>query len=151
MLFTKPGRGSPLRQIPSRKPFTCLNTEDDVRCILARIALSVTMTRLSLSFALCFIALGGCKSSKETAVGRQVISAAVDMTGRHYPGTASVSGPSRLICLEASGAGGSCFVVAPGYTGNLQPGGSRGTSGPGTVALDCSGTGDFLQCSLQIN
>ena len=85
----------------------------------------------------------------------QVISATLDKTGQH-PGTAPVKGPATVTCTKAVSdiprpqPIPSCSIVAPGYSGQLNKGQSAGTSGAGTVTLNCNGQGNVLSCSATV-
>lgn len=94
--------------------------------------------------------------TKDAKASSRVITATFDKTGQH-PGTAAISGPSRIVCLSATSnipnpqPKPTCFVQAPGFSGNLDPPrGEAGASGAGTVVLNCNGQGDFLRCSVSI-
>src|SRR5205814_1800741 len=86
----------------------------------------------------------------------QTISATVDKSGQH-PGTTAVRGPATVTCASATSdtpnpsPKPSCFIIAPGYSGSLDPGRSVGTSGAGTVTLNCNGQGNRLNCSAEVN
>ncbi|HTA21926.1 MAG TPA: hypothetical protein VK763_00210 [Terriglobales bacterium] len=88
-------------------------------------------------------------SKKDASAAAVVIKATVDSTGQH-PGSTAVSGPTQVKCLTASGGDGKCNINAPGYSGDIAPGTSIGTSGAGTVTLNCSGTGNYLACSARV-
>ena len=107
------------------------------------------MKRLSLILGVCLVIVVGCQKSAPENAASVVINATVDNTGQH-PGTAAVAGPTKLTCLSASGKDGRCYVVGPGVNNIIAPGAIVGTSGAGTVTLNCNGTGNFLQCSLRV-
>jgi hypothetical protein len=92
---------------------------------------------------------------KTTAKSGQSISATFDKTGQH-PGTAPITGPATVTCTNATSnipnpqPKPSCFITAPGFTGNLDKGQKAGTSGAGTVTLNCNGQGDFLSCTANV-
>ena len=109
-----------------------------------------------LGCAIAFQSVGlSQEAPKAKKAGRQVINASFDKTGQH-PGTAPISGPATITCLSATSRSPtgqpkpSCFVVAPGYTGNLAPQQKAGASGAGTVTLNCNGQGDVLKCSAAV-
>lgn len=85
----------------------------------------------------------------------QTISARTDRTGQH-PGTAAIRGPATITCTSASSdipnpqPRPSCFVIAPGFTGDVQVNSRVGSSGAGTVTLNCNGQGNILTCSASI-
>jgi len=95
------------------------------------------------------------KSEPKSTKATRSISATFDKTGQH-PGTAPVKGPATVTCTNATSnvprpqPPPSCFIVAPGYSGQLDKGKSAGTSGAGTVVLNCNGQGDFLTCSASV-
>lgn len=77
--------------------------------------------------AIVLIALGGCKREERGTTSRsQIINAVTDQTGQH-PGTAAVGGPTRVTCISAGSdisnpqPRPSCFITAPGFSGNLAP------------------------------
>ena len=119
-----------------------------------RSAVNVTIYLFVLTLVVADLGLSQTepKTSKKTA---QSISATVDKTGQH-PGTAAVGGPATITCTNAtsnipnSQPKPSCFISAPGFSGNLNRGQKAGTSGAGTVTLNCSGQGDFLSCSATV-
>lgn len=95
------------------------------------------------------------KDGAKAAKAATVISARTDGTGQH-PGTAAVSGATTITCTSATSdipnpqPPPSCFIVAPGFSGNLNRGQSAGTSGAGTVTLNCNGQGNILTCSTSL-
>ncbi len=95
------------------------------------------------------------KSSEKDAKAARIISARVDKTGQH-PGTAPVTGPTTITCTNATSdlprpqPPPSCFIVAPGYSGQLNKNQSAGTSGAGTVTLNCNGQGNLLTCTARL-
>jgi len=113
------------------------------------------MRQIGLVLGLCVVVLVGCKKRENTqdsttpAPAAVTIKATFDSTGQH-PGTAAVAGPTKLTCLRASGINGKCYVVAPGVNNIMAPGTTVGTGGPGTVTLNCNGTGNYLECYLQV-
>lgn len=112
------------------------------------------MTKKSLiCAAICMCTLVGCgqekKDNENASPAAVVIKATFDKTGQH-PGTTAVQGPTPVTCLSASGGGGKCNIAAPGYFGDIAPGTQIGTSGAGTVTLNCSGTGNYLACSAKV-
>ena len=113
------------------------------------------MKHIGLGLGFCVLLLVGCKNSEKTdnpatpAPAAVTIKATLDSTGQH-PGTAAVGGPTKLTCLRASGINGKCYVVGPGVNNIMAPNTTVGTSGPGTVTLNCNGTGNYLECYLQV-
>jgi len=113
-------------------------------CIILWLALSVS-----------FASAQSEKAPEKSAKAATVISARTDKTGQH-PGTAPVGGPSTVTCTSATSdiprpqPPPSCFIVAPGFSGNLNRGQSAGTSGAGTVTLTCNGQGNILTCSATV-
>lgn len=99
--------------------------------------------------AICLCAFIGRAEDKKAAASVQIIKATLDNSGQH-PGTAAVQGPATVTCLSASGSGGTCFIVGPGYSGQVAPNKQIGTSGAGTVTLNCNGTGNYLTCSAKV-
>jgi hypothetical protein len=98
----------------------------------------------------------GKMATKGSKGAARVIVATLDKTGQH-PGSVAISGPARIVCLSATSNAQNpqprptCFVQAPGYSGNLDPPkGEAGASGPGTVILNCNGQGDLLHCSASV-
>ncbi len=95
------------------------------------------------------------EAKKKGVVNAQVISARSDATGQH-PGTAAVSGPTKITCTAAASSSPNsqpkpnCYINSPGFNGNLEVGQSAGTSGAGTVTLNCNGQGNVLTCSARI-
>jgi hypothetical protein len=80
------------------------------------------------------------------------ITAAFDQKG-HHPGTAPAKGPATVRCLSAVsdlGKPAGCYIVAPGYAGEVPVGHSIGTSGAGTVTLTCTGQGNVVRCVAQV-
>jgi len=77
--------------------------------------------------------------------------------GNTTNGTATTSVPSTVTCTEASGGGSAgtlCMIQAPGWYGAIKAGQSIGTSGAGSVVLNCSGSYDYnsgsLTCSAKV-
>jgi hypothetical protein len=110
-----------------------------------------------LVIGLILLVSAGAQENKKNATAKsQVISARTDQTGQH-PGTAAISGPAKITCTSANSntqnpqPKPSCFVQAPGFTGNLNVSQSAGASGAGTVILNCNGQGDVLTCSARID
>lgn len=93
--------------------------------------------------------------AKAPRTSGQTISARTDKTGQH-PGTAAIKGPATIKCTSATSniprpqPPPSCYVTAPGYSGQLNKGQSAGASGAGTVTLICNGQGDILTCSASV-
>jgi hypothetical protein len=95
------------------------------------------------------------KTNASVAGRSQTISARNDNTGQH-PGTAAVRSPATITCVSAGSdifnpqPRPSCFITAPGFSGDVQVNGRVGSSGPGTVTLNCNGQGNVLTCSASI-
>lgn len=95
------------------------------------------------------------KKSTSVAGRTQTISARSDRTGQH-PGTAAVGSPATITCVSAGSdipnpqPRPSCFIIAPGFSGDVQVNSRIGSSGPGTVTLNCNGQGNILTCSASI-
>ena len=115
------------------------------------------LTLFTVGLGLCQTEANSAKNTakKTAAKSGQSISATFDKTGQH-PGTAPVTGPATVTCTNATSnipnpqPKPSCFVTAPGFNGNLDKGQKAGTSGAGTVTLNCNGQGDFLSCSATV-
>lgn len=86
---------------------------------------------------------------KKNISGLQTLNASNDGNGSQHQATAAISGPSLITCTKAScsssGSDSRCYVVAPGFSGQLNPydlnNNHAGASGAGTVTLTCNGTG----------
>jgi len=95
------------------------------------------------------------KKSASAASRSQTISARSDNTGQH-PGTAAVGSPATITCVSAGSdifnpqPRPSCFITAPGFSGDVQVNSRVGSRGPGTVTLNCNGQGNVLTCSASI-
>ena len=91
------------------------------------------------------------KSVKAT----RTITAKVDKTGQH-PGSAPIVGSATVTCVSATSdtpkpqTPPSCLNSAPGLNMQLNKGQSGGTSGAGTVVLNCNGQGKLLTCSATV-
>ena len=113
----------------------------------------VIMIITLLCAAICLFVLAGWGEDKKAETKSvQIIKATFDSTGQH-PGTAAIQGPAKVTCLSATGAGGTCYIEAPGYSGQVSPNPPNnpiGTSGAGTVTLNCNGTGNNLACSAKV-
>lgn len=99
-------------------------------------------------------------ASQQIADARsRTISASRDANGNQHLGTIAVQGAATVTCLTATQSepvhpgdpAPRCFVTGPGIGGiAVEKNHNVGTSGAGTVTLDCNGTG-ALTCSARID
>ncbi|MDQ1092872.1 hypothetical protein QE400_002285 [Xanthomonas sacchari] len=96
------------------------------------------------------LVLGFAAASFSSYAATQTITASASH-GNTYNGTASTSVPSTVTCTQASAPGTDgtkCMIQAPGWYGAINQGDSIGTTGAGTVVLNCSGQYDYNSGSL---
>lgn len=100
---------------------------------------------LTLAAVTCLL---GC-SQQVAPKSTSSISATFDQSGQH-PATATTKGVATVSCSDGSGTGGTpvdCFILAPGYMGEVGLHKSVTTTGAGIVQLTCSAQG---RCSAAV-
>ena len=70
--------------------------------------------------------------------------------------TLETNAPRKVTCVSAQAPAtassyATCYIVAPGFHGNLPAGSSIVTTGPGTVRLGCDGYPYPISCSARVD
>lgn len=135
------------RTIARKLPMSMSNQDKGGRIAMGK---SVRIGTMTVALTLGIGSLAFAKNQTIEA------STTVDAGGFHiHTGTAATGGPSSVTCLSATGSGGQmgparCSIKAPGYRGAVNVGQTIGTSGSGTVALNCMGPPPPITCSAKI-
>ena len=117
------------------------------------------MSRLSSALLVTIgflLAVGTTLANANGKAKKKIITASAIANGTQVnvqTGTAATKGPSKVECLNASNGNngqGTCYILGPGYHGDVQPGHEIGTSGAGTVTLTCDGNPYPLRCTAEI-
>jgi hypothetical protein len=111
-----------------------------------------TFARVAIVAVVC-ISMCGCglfKKKEAEAQQSVTLNASIEQSGNQHPASIGTSAAAQFTCVtsvDSQGHTGACYFVGPGYGGIIAPGQGGGTSGPGTVTLNCSNGSGAMRCS----